>query len=201
MNNNKIISTEKVILETPPDENTLKSYSMERLISECNRLNIPREQYEASNDSDKNKKFMVNEILRLEPPFPRTQKPVLVDSVYEESTMTKTNTMKYVKHIIINGKYQHSVITTESYNLPLTKRELDIQKKNNLMNSIRDEISNLNLDEFKNKEDILKFACNNGKSSGERYKRASLLNEAVINHMRGEKFVRPRITHFDISVY
>ena len=201
MNTNKIISSEQVILETPPDENTLKTYSMEKLISECNRLNIPREQYEASNDEDKNKKFMVNEILRLEPPFPLTQKPVLVNSVYEESTMTKKNTMKYVKHIVINGKYQHSVITTESYNLPLTKRELDIRRKNNLLNSIRDEISNLNLDEYKSKEDILKFACENGKSSGEKYRRASLLNEAVINHMRGEKFVRLRITHFDISVY
>lgn len=201
MNNNKIISSEQVILETPPDENTLKTYSMEKLIGECNRLNIPREQYEASNDEDKNKKFMVNEILRLEPPFPRTQKPVLVNSEYYESNMTKTNTMKYVKHIIINGKYQHSVITTESYQLPLTERELDIRRKNNLLNSIREEISRLNLDEYKSKEDILKFACENGKSSGEKYRRASLLNKAVINHMRGEKFVRPRITHFDISVY
>jgi hypothetical protein len=202
MNDNKVISSEKVIIETPPDENTLKTYSVERLISECNRLNIPREQYEASNDSDKNKKFMMNEILRLEPPFPRSQKPVIVDSVYDESTMTKINILKYVKHIITDGNYQYSVITTESYMSPLTKREINIQNKNKLLNSIRDEISNLNLDEFKNKEDILKFACNNSKSNGEKYRRASLLSDSVIKHMRGnDKYIRPRITHFDISVY
>ena len=40
-----------------------------------------------------------------------------------------------------------------------------------------------------------------GKSSGEKYKRATLLNKSVINHMRGEKYNHRRITHFDISVY
>ena len=74
-------------------------------------------------------------------------------------------------------------------------------EKNNLINSINEEISSLDLDKYKTKEDILKFACENNKSSGEKYKRASLLNSAVINHMKGEKFIRPRITHFDISVY
>jgi len=28
-----------------------------------------------------------------------------------------------------------------------------------------------------------------------------MLNSAVINHMKGERFIRPRITHYDISVY
>ena len=218
MNTNKIISSEQVILETPPDENTLKTYSMDKLISECNRLNIPREQYEASNDEDKNKKFMVNEILRLEPPFPLTKKPVLVDSVYEESTMTKKNTMKYVKHIVINGKYQHSVITTESYNLPLTKRELDIQKKNNLLNSINEEISELDLNDYLTKDSVMKFACDNGKSSGEKRLRVNallksiqpLLNEKLQRELSEynskENKIKPRyehirITNFDISVY
>ena len=80
----------------------------EELLKECIRLNVPREQYEASNDEDKNRIFMINEILRLNPPIPKNEKPTLIDSEYDESTMTKTNTMKYVKHIINNGKYlQH----------------------------------------------------------------------------------------------
>ena len=57
MNNNKVISSEKIVLEIPPDESILKTYDIERLIKECNRLNIPREQYEANKDEDKNKKF------------------------------------------------------------------------------------------------------------------------------------------------
>ena len=36
--------------------------------------------------------------------------------------MTKTNTMKYVKHIINGGKYSHSIINTESYKLPLIRK-------------------------------------------------------------------------------
>ena len=202
MNNNKVISSEKIVLEIPPDESILKTYDIERLIKECNRLNIPREQYEANKDEDKNKKFMINEILRLNPPFPKSQKPVLINSEYDETKMKKTNTFKYVKHIINGGKYIHSIITTESYQLPLTQRDLDLQTKEYLMISIRDEISRLNLDDYKTKDDILKFACENGKSSGEKYKRASLLNEAIIENMKNnKKFVRPRITHHDISVY
>ena len=202
MNDNKVISSEKIILETPPDISVLNKYDKDKLIGECNRLNIPREQYEASNDEDKNRKFMISEILRLEPPIPKIQKPTLINSEYDETTMTKTNTMKYVKHIINSGKYSHSIITTESYKLPLTQREIDIQNKNNLLNNIKDEISNLNLDDYKNKDDILKFACDNGKSNGEKYRRASLLSESVINHMSGnDKYIRHRITHFDISVY
>ena len=202
MNDNKVISSEKIILETPPDISVLNKYDKDKLIGECNRLNIPREQYEASNDEDKNRKFMISEILRLEPPIPKIQKPTLINSEYDETTMTKTNTMKYVKHIINSGKYSHSIITTESYKLPLTQREIDIQNKNNLLNNIKDEISNLNLDDYKNKDDILKFACDNGKSNGEKYRRASLLSESVINHMSGnDKYIRHRITHFDISTY
>ncbi len=202
MNDNKVISSEKIILETPPDISVLNKYDKDKLIGECNRLNIPREQYEASNDEDKNRKFMISEILRLEPPIPKIQKPTLINSEYDETTMTKTNTMKYVKHIINSGKYSHSIINTESYKLPLTQREIHIQNKNNLLNSIKDEISGLNLDDYKNKNDILMFACDNGKSNGEKYRRASLLSESVINHMSGnDKYIRHRITHFDISTY
>jgi hypothetical protein len=202
MNSNKIISREVVIFDIPPDESILKTYNMEKLLNECKRLNIPREQYEADNDEDKNKRFIISEILRLEPPLPIHQKPILLLSDYDETTMTKINTYKYVKHIIIDNIYKESIITIESYKLPLTKRELDIQNKEFLMNSIYNEINIINIDDYKTKDDILKFACENGKSSGEKYLRASILNKLVIENMKNnKKFIRPRITHYDISVY
>ena len=79
MNNNKLISSDKIVLETPPDVSILKTYDKDQLIDECKRLNIPREQYESSNDEDKNLLFMINEILGLNPPFPKPQKPVLLN--------------------------------------------------------------------------------------------------------------------------
>ena len=202
MNSNKIISREVVIFDIPPDESILKTYNMEKLLNECKRLNIPREQYEADNDEDKNKRFIISEILRLEPPLPIHQKPILLLSDYDETTMTKINTYKYVKHIIIDNIYKESIITIESYKLPLTIRELDIQNKEFLMNSIYNEINLINIGDYKTKDDILKFACENGKSSGEKYLRASILNKLVIENMKNnKKFIRPRITHYDISVY
>lgn len=202
MNSNKIISREVVIFDIPPDESILKTYNMEKLLNECKRLNIPREQYEADNDEDKNKRFIISEILRLEPPLPIHQKPILLLSDYDETTMTKINTYKYVKHIIIDNIYKESIITIESYKLPLTRRELDIQNKEFLMNNIYNEINLINIDDYKTKDDILKFACENGKSSGEKYLRASILNKLVIENMKNnKKFIRPRITHYDISVY
>jgi len=205
MDNNKVISSEKIVLETPPDLSILKTYGKDQLIDECRRLNIPREQYEENKDEDKNRIFMINEILRLNPPFPKSQKPVLLNSDYDESKMTKTSTMKYVKHIINDGKYSHSIITKESYQLPLEQRDLNIRDKENLLNNIRNEINLINVDDYKSKDDILRFACENGYTSGEKYHRACILNQLVIENMKNmknnKKFVRPRITHFDISVY
>lgn len=202
MNNNKLISSEKVVLETPPDVSILKTYDKDQLIDECRQLSIPREQYEENKDEDKNRIFMINEILRLNPPFPKPQKPVLLNSEYDESTMTKKNTMKYVKHIINNGKYHHSIINMESYKLPLTQKELANRDKENLMNNILNEINLINVDDYKTKDDILRFACENGYTSGEKYRRACILNKLVIENMKNnKKFIRPRITHFDIAVY
>ena len=201
MDNNTIISRETVVLETPPDENTLKTYSYDELLSMCQKLGVQRESYENILDDDKRRVFFISEILRVNPPLPRNMKPVLLNSELDETTMTKKNTFKYMKHIVRDGKYQNTISTHESYKTPLSPRDLHLRDNNNLVNSIKEVISSLDLDEYRNKEDILKFACDNNKSSGERYKRASMLNSAVINHMKGEKFTRPRITHFDISVY
>lgn len=202
MDNNKVISSEKIVLEVPPDVNILKTYNKEELLTECIRLNIPREQYEASNDEDKNRIFMINEILRLNPPMPKIERPTLVDGEYDEYTMTKTNTLRYVKHIVEDTKYQHSIITLESYKLPLTQKELANRDKENLLNNIRNEINLINIDDYKTKDDILRFACENSGTSGEKYRRASILNQLVIENMKNDKkFVRPRVTHYDISVY
>ena len=201
MDNNTIISRETVVLETPPDENTLKTYSYDELLSMCQKLGVQRESYENILDDDKRRVFFISEILRVNPPLPRNMKPVLLNSELDETTMTKKNTFKYMKHIVRDGKYQNTIITHESYKTPLSPRDLHLRDNNNLVNSIKEVISSLDLDEYRNKEDILKFACDNNKSSGERYKRASMLNSAVLDHMKGEKFTRPRITHFDISVY
>ena len=202
MDNNKVISSEKIVLEVPPDGNILKTYNKEELLKECIRLNVPREQYEASNDEDKNRIFMINEILRLNPPIPKIEKPTLIDSTYDESTMTKTNILRYVKHILDDGKYQHSVITLESYKLPLTQKELANRDKENLLNNIRNEINLINVNDYKTKDDILRFACGDGGTSGVKYRRACILNKLVIENMKNnKKFIRPRITHFDISTY
>ena len=201
MNKNTIISKETVVLETPPDINTLKTYSYDDLLSMCQNLGIQRESYENIRDDDKRKVFFINEILRVNPPIPQNVKPVLLNSELDESTRINKNTYRYVKHVFQGNEYKNTIITEEAYNIPLSQRDIHIRDKNNLINSINEEISSLNLNEYKTKEDILKFACDNNKSSGEKYRRASMLNSAVIDHMKGEKFIRPRITHFDISVY
>ena len=201
MDNNKIISRDTVVLETPPDENTLKTYSYDDLVKMCQKLGVQRESYDNILDDDKRKVFFISEILRVNPPFPRILKPVLLQSEFDETKMTKNNTFRYVKHILPDGKYKHTIITEESYKLPLTQRDIHIKEKEDLLNSIRNEISELNLDNYKNKEDILNFACKGIRSSGEKYRRAVILNNAVIEHNKGEKFIRPRITHYDISIH
>jgi hypothetical protein len=218
MNTNKIISSEKIVLDTPPDMNELKKLSDKELISICNKLFIPREQYEASIDADKNRLFMINEVLRLQPPIPDVEKPVLVDTKYDEETMTKTNTFRYLKHTIIDGEYKHSVKTLESYKQRLTQKELDNQKHNILIDSINEEISELDLNDYLNKDSIMKFACDNGKSSGEKRLRVNALLKAIqpllkeklqrelSEYNSKENKIKPRyehirITNFDISVY
>ena len=68
MNNNTIISKETVVLDTPHDINTLKTYSYDELLSMCQKLGIQRESYENILDDDKRKVFFINEILRVNPP-------------------------------------------------------------------------------------------------------------------------------------
>jgi len=53
MDNNKIISKETVVLETPPDENTLKKYSYDDLLKMCQKLGVQRESCDNILDDDK----------------------------------------------------------------------------------------------------------------------------------------------------
>jgi len=226
MDKNEIISKNIVVLETPPNATKLKAMKDDELKDMCKSLKVPREQYEGK-DEDKNRIFMLNEILRLRPPVPPIEKPVLVDVIFDEEKMTKTLTFRYLKHIMNGKEYKHSVKTLESYNLPLDQKELQNGTKGNLMNSIQEEVSGLNLGEYLTKESILDFACNNGKSSGEKRKRVNallnaiqpLLKEKLQNELQEyekdkyteseglkKKKIKPkynhiRITNYDISVH
>ena len=178
MDNNKIISKETIVLETPPNADKLKEMNNDELKDICKSLQVPREQYEGK-DEDKNRVFMINEILRLRPPVPPIEPPVLFESIYDEEKMQKTLTFRYLKHVMNNKEYKHSVKTLESYKEPLYQCELNNRNKENLMNSIQNEVSGLNLEEYLTKESVLDFACNNGKSSGEKRKRVNVLLKAI----------------------
>ena len=226
MDKNQIISKDIIVLDTPPNATKLKAMKDDELKDICKSLHVPREQYE-NKDEDKNRVFMINEILRLRPPVPPIERPVLVESVYDEEKMTKKLTFRYLKHIMENKEYKHSVKTLESYNLPLDQKELQNETKGNLMNSIQGEVSGLELSEYLTKEAILDFACNNGKSSGEKRKRVNTILKAIqpllrekldselreyekdkyteINGIKKKK-IKPkynhiRITNYDISVH
>ena len=222
MNNNKIISKEIIVLDTPPNATKLKAMKDDELKTMCKSLQVPREQYEGK-DEDKNRIFMINEILRLRPPVPPIERPVLIESVYDEEKMVKTLTFRYLKHVMENKEYKHSVKTLESYREPLYQWELNIRSKENLVNSIQNEVSGLNLDEYLTKESVLDFGCNNGKSSGEKRKRVNVLLKAIQpllkeklqdelkdyekdKHNSSRKNIKPkynhiRITNYDISVH
>tara|TARA_B100000902_G_C27243773_1_gene881439 strand:+ start:284 stop:967 length:684 start_codon:yes stop_codon:yes gene_type:complete len=227
MDKNKIISKETIVLETPPNAEKLKMMNNDELRDICKSLQVPREQYEGK-DEDKNRIFMINEILRLRPPVPPIERPVLIERVYDEEKMQKTLTFRYLKHIMNNKEYKHSVKTLESYKEPLYHCELNNKDKENLVNSIQSEVSGLNLEEYLTKEAVLDFACNNGKSSGEKRKRVNallnaiqpLLREKLLDDIqkyeenkyvlddkgKKKKNIKPkynhiRITNYDISVY
>ena len=227
MDKNEVVSKEIVVLKTPPNVSELKAMEDKELISICKSLQVPREQYEGK-DKDKNRIFMINEILRLRPPVPPIEKPVLVDITFDEEKMTKTLTFRYLKHIMDSDGYKHSVKTLESYSEPLDQKDIQNETKENLMNSIHEEVSELELSEYLTKDAVLDFACNNGKSSGEKRKRVNVLLEAIqpllkeklIDDLREyeknkyvlddkgtkKKNIKPkynhiRITNYDISVY
>jgi len=111
--------------------------------------------------------------------------PVLIDVDYDLSKMKKILTLKNVKHVYKDkseGKmtikeYSHSYVFIHKYTDPMTQAEVNIIKKENKIKEINEEISELNLDDYKTKESILKFGCDNGKSNGEKRLRCTLLQQ------------------------
>ena len=119
--------------------------------------------------------------------------PPSVESVeYDRGNMKKTIVLKNVKHVYKDkseGKmtikeYSHSIVTREKYKVLMEHSELMRLEKEDLVNSIKEEISNLNLDDFKTKESIMKFGCNNGKSNGEKRKRMVILQKHLQDKQR-----------------
>jgi hypothetical protein len=197
MNTNKIITKETVVIDTPPDRETLLKMDYDTLKENTLKLNVSREEIDIT-DEDKGKIFMINECLRIRPPFPQLVKPVIIGIEHDVEKMRKKITGKYVKHVCEqNGKYSHSEITTESYYEKLQRADIDCREKENLLKSIKDEVSVLNLDEYKTKKSIMKFACDNGKSNVEKRRRA----EALQRHLLDNNYGRHRITTYDISIY
>lgn len=178
-----VVSKEEVVLPVPPNREELskmdhseKESGDSELMIKAMSLGVNRSQVEGINDIDKQKKFLIEEILRLDPPFPRPTQPVLVDTNYHIEEMNKTVTYKYVKHITIGGKYSHSIISNEKYKEAMSNHELDIIAKNHVEDSITNEIKNLNIDDYiNNKNNIIKFACDNAKSNTEKKKRMIML--------------------------
>ena len=112
--------------------------------------------------------------------------PPSVESVeYDRENMKKTMIIKNIKHVYKDkseGKmtiknYSHSIVTREKHKLELEQVELMGLEKEDLLNSIESEVLNLNLDDFKTKESIMKFGCDNGKSNGEKRKRMVILQK------------------------
>lgn len=206
-NNKKVISTEKIVLEVPPNFDELSKIDhSEResgdsdLMKMAMSLGVNRSQIENINDIDKQKRFMIEEILRINPPFPKRTQPVLVNTNYLTASMEKIVTYKYIKHIINGGAYSHSMVTIEEYKLPMENRELDNYTKNCLEDSISKEINDLDLNEFKDKENIMKFSCENGKSSGEKRMRMVMLQKHLKKKLGGD-YKHHRITNYEISTY
>ena len=197
-NKNTVISREQVIFETPPGPDDLKKMDYKSLLEDALNLGVSRESIENINDDDKQKVFLMNEILRIRPPVPRTIKPVLLSEDLDESTFEKKVTYKYVKHLFNDAKeYQKSIVSVESYITPLQHSDIHFQTKNNLLHSIQTEVDNLDLEEYSSKRKILEFACNNAKSNTEKRRRATALQKRLI----ANDYKRHRITTFDISVY
>lgn len=203
----KVISTEKVVLEVPPNRGELSKIDhSEResgdsdLMKKAMSLGVNRSQIEGINDIDKQKKFMIEEILRLDPPFPKRTQPVLVNENYLTGSMEKVQTYKYTKHIMNGEVYSHSIVSLEEYKLPMENRELDNYTKNCLEDSISNEINNLDINVFKTKENIMKFSCENGKSSGEKRMRMVMLQKHLKKEL-GNDYKHQRITNYEISTY
>ena len=228
--NRKEISKNSITLKVPPNGEELSKMSYDELFNHSSQLGVSMEHVRdiGEKDKDKAKMYMVNECLRLNPPYPPSQKPVIIESIHNLEEMKKEIKVRTVKHIIKGNKYSHSNIVTSSYLEPLTNAEIKNKEKEVKILTIKKEIENLNLKDYLNKDSVMKFACCDGKSSGEKRLRADMLlkaikpllkeklkvdilnyeNDKYVMDIKGSKIkkIKPkynhiRITNYDISVY
>ncbi len=201
MNNKKLISKKDVVFKHPPTRDELKDKTHKELFQHLVDIGIPRTQLESISDEDKRKSYMIEETLRLEKPFPKTIKPVLIDIKLDIDNNQKIMRYKYVNHLNSgekeNKSYKISEVSIEEYSMPLQVKDIMYNDKNNLINDIQNEISKLNLDDWNSKSKIMKFACDNGKSNTEKKRRAVELQKILLKN----NYKRHRITNYDISVY
>ena len=129
--------------------------------------------------------------------------PVIIDIKLDEESMQKrviykTNTHVY-KEEDKNKKvkeYKHTRILTEVSTQSLLQSDIDHREMTELMASIDKEVMDLDLTEVKNKEDILKFACQPALSNTEKKRRAVALLKVL-----AKRDLRCRITTEDIRNY
>ena len=226
----KELSKESITFNVPPNKEELSKMSYDELFNHSKELGVSMEHVIniGEKDKDKAKAYMVNECLRINPPYPPPQKPVIIECTHDLEEMKKKNVVKKVKHIIVDNKYSHSNVVTEMYTEPLTNVDLNNKGREDKISAIKKEVENLNLKDYLDKESVMKFACDNGKSSGEKRLRADILMKAIqpllkdklkedileyekdkyMKNSKGRKVkkIKPkyghiRITNFDISVY
>tara|TARA_B110000495_G_C22534283_1_gene324654 strand:- start:63 stop:554 length:492 start_codon:yes stop_codon:yes gene_type:complete len=161
-------------------------------------IGVSREKIENIKDEDKQRAFMLGEIIRIQPPTPPSIKPVLIGSEYDIPNMKNKMKFNYVKHIFNDSKkYEKSIVSTEICVVPLQKNEIQRQQNEKLFQSIQTEVGKLNLPDYSTREQIMDFACNNAKSNREKRRRATELQKKLLKH----NYERHRITTSDISVY
>lgn len=199
--NKTIISKEIVKFEHPPTRDELKNKDHDELLSHLVTIGVPLAQLEAISDKDKRRTYMIEETLRLEKPIPKPYQPTLMKTEYDIDNNRKILTYKYVKHLYGEDSkskiYKNSEVTIEKYTLPLQDKDVKNYEKNQLLNDIDNEVKSLNLEEWKRREQILSFACDNGKSNTERKRRLVALSRALVDN----GYRRHRFTTRDISMY
>lgn len=199
--NKTLISKEIVKFEHPPTYDELKNKDHDELLSHLVNIGVPLAQLETISDKDNRRTYMIQETLRLEKPFPKSCQPVLINTECDMNNNNKILTYKYVKHLYEGENesisYKHSEVTIEKYTSPLQDKDIKNHEKNQLLNDINNEVKSLNLEEWKERGQMLSFACNNGKSNTERKRRLVALSSALVDN----GYKRHRFTTQDISTY
>tara|TARA_B100001115_G_scaffold162960_1_gene138889 strand:+ start:60 stop:977 length:918 start_codon:yes stop_codon:yes gene_type:complete len=111
-----------------------------------------------------------------------TKQSVQVDEQIDMDKLEKTVTFQKEKHQWddpkekgSSKKYKNTVVAREQFKFRLTNEEVASIAKEKLLNEIQSEVDEVNLDDFKTKDDILKFANQPATSNTEKKRRAVML--------------------------